>query len=177
MKDSIYQRQFDAANDGGCVVSSVSVTGTGTINTTIEDPEKGVYHWYLTLNLADTSPLRTVTLDSQPTNYPQATLIIKSQPPCTDPHEVEVTIPTRGTPTASELIDYFVSEGMARYVYADGGFGCRWWCRIALQKLEEKGWVEKGAENKYVAVQQECAHRDPERFPTFLKKGIFMDKD
>ena len=176
MKDSIYKRQYDSANDGNRAVTAIVVTGTGTINTTIEDPEKGVYHWYLTLNLADTSPPRTVTLDSQPTNYPEATLIIKSQAPCADPHKVEVVIPTVNAPTASQIIDYMVSEGMARYVYADGGFGCRWWCRVALQKLEEKGWVEKGAEDRYVAVQKECAEKDPERFPTCLKKGVFKDK-
>ena len=176
MKDSIYKRQFDAATDGELVVSSVVVTGTGTINTTIEEPDKGCFHWYLTLTLADTSPPRTVTLDSQPTNYPEATLIIKSQPPCTDPRRVEVPIPTLNAPTASQLIEFLISEGMARYVYADGGFGCRWWCQVALQKLEARGWVEKGAEDKYVAVQKECAEKDPERFPTFLKKGTFVDK-
>ena len=175
MKDSVYKRQFDVAHDGPQIVSSVAVTGTGTVSTTVDDADKGFYHWYLTLNLA-TEPARTVTLDSQPTNYPEATLIIKSQPPCTDPSKVEVTIPTVGAPLASELIDYLISEGLARYVYADGGFGCRWWCRVALQKLEEKGWIEKGAEDQYVALQKECAERDPDRFPTFLKKGTFMGK-
>ncbi|KAI0705982.1 hypothetical protein C8T65DRAFT_740707 [Cerioporus squamosus] len=180
MKDSIYKRQFDDARDGSLVVISVAVTGTGTVSTTVDDADKGFYHWYLTLNLDTgtdtTAPTRTITLDSQPTNYPEATMIIKSQPPCADPSKVEITIPTVGAPQASELIDYLISEGMARYVYADGGFGCRWWCRVALQKLETKGWVEKGAEDKYVALQQECAERDPGRFPPFLKKGTFMDK-
>ncbi len=178
MKDSIYKRQFEGARDGSLVVTSVAVTGTGTVSTTVDDANKGVYHWYLTLNLDTntTPPARTITLDSQPTNYPEATLIIKSQPPCADPRKVEVTIPTIGAPQASELIDYLISEGMARYVYADGGFGCRWWCRVALQKLEAKGWVQKGAEDQYVALQKACAERDPDRFPTFLKTGTFMDK-
>ncbi|RPD76798.1 hypothetical protein L226DRAFT_532826 [Lentinus tigrinus ALCF2SS1-7] len=180
MKDSVYKRHLDISRDGSLVVSSIAVTGTGTVSTTVDDADKGFYHWFLTLNLAtepETSPARTITLDSQPTIYPEATLIIKSQPPCADPSKVEVTIPTIGAPQASELIDYLISEGMARYVYADGGFGCRWWCRVALQKLEAKGWVERGAEDKYVALQQECAERDPDRFPTFLKKGMFMEKD
>ena len=181
MKDSIYKRQFDATHDGPLPVSHISVTGTGTLSTVLDDANKGFYHWYLSLhlffpNVPDDANARTVTLDSQPTNYPEATLIIKSAPPCTDPHKVEVTMPTIGSPTASEVLDYLVEEGLARYVYAEGGFGCRWWCRVALQKLEAKGWVEKGAEENYVQLQQEYAERDPERFPTYLKKGTFMPK-
>ena len=179
MKDSIYKRQFDAIHDGPLPVSHISVTGTGTLSTVLDDGDKGVYHWYLTLHLQD-SPAeglaRTVTLDSQPTNYPEATLIVKSAPPCADPHKVEVTVPTLGDPTASDILDYLVEEGLARYVYAEGGFGCRWWCRIALQKLEAKGWVAVGAEDKYVELQRGCAERDPERFPNYLKKGTFMPK-
>nr|VWO96019.1 Uncharacterized protein [Ganoderma boninense] len=179
MKDSIYKRQFDATHDGHLPVSHISVTGTGTLSTVLDDEGKGVYHWYLTLHLSPEDPTgdpRTVTLDSQPTNYPEATLIIKSAPPCTDPHKVEVTVPMLGGPTASEVVEFLVEEGLARYVYAEGGFGCRWWCRVALQKLEAKGWVESGAEDKYVELQRECAERDPDRFPNDLKKGTFMPK-
>ena len=181
MKDSIYKRQFDATHDGPLPVSHISVTGTGTLSTVLDDTDKGFYHWYLTPHLSSPNvpgdaDARTVTLDSQSTNYPEATLIVKSAPPCADPHKVEVTVPTIGYPTASEVLDYLVEEGLARYVYAEGGFGCRWWCRVALQKLEVKSWVEKGAEEKYVQLQQECAERDPERFPTYLKKGTFMPK-
>ncbi|KAI1795408.1 hypothetical protein LXA43DRAFT_992662, partial [Ganoderma leucocontextum] len=176
MKDSIYKRQFDAAQDGPLPVSHISVIGTGTLSTVLDDGGKGVYHWYLTLHLSPPDPegpARTVTLDSQPTNYPEATLIAKSARPCADPHKVEMTVPTLDSPTASEVLEYLVEEGLARYVYAEGGFGCRWWCRVALQKLEAKGWVEGGAEDKYVELQRECAERDPERFPNFLKKGTF----
>ncbi|PIL26222.1 hypothetical protein GSI_11977 [Ganoderma sinense ZZ0214-1] len=180
MKDSIYKRQFDATHDAPLPVSHISVTGTGTVSTVLEEDGKGFYHWYLTLHLSPQDPTgdaRTVTLDSQPTNYPEATLIVKSAPPCTDPHKVEVTVPMLGGPTASEVVEYLVEKGLARYVYAEGGFGCRWWCRVALQKLEAKGWVESGAEDKYVELQRECAERDPERFPTYLKRGTFMPKD
>jgi len=56
----------------------------------------------------------------------------------------EVAVSSSNPITVRALVNMLVSSGLTRYKFDDQGQGCRWWCEVVMQKLEDSGYVEEG---------------------------------
>jgi hypothetical protein len=135
-------------------VTKIVVIGTVAEYSTACDggSELAVYfHWQLFLPLRE-FPTQSVVLDMTPGGLDGTTGILMAstqnalQPHYSDPniltHEVAVT--SSSQITVQGLVDKLISKGLTRYMFNGQGMGCRWWCEVVMQMLEDDGYVEEG---------------------------------
>ncbi|EIW54935.1 uncharacterized protein TRAVEDRAFT_51070 [Trametes versicolor FP-101664 SS1] len=161
-------------------ISEIIVTASGSVNTTVNEPN--VFHWqlYLALDEAPDSSApdtKSVLIDMIPANPPTGTMYLSSlstrgldaQP------KIELAISTSGTPppTVQRLVDLFFENGMARYKFDDSGSGCLHWLMTGMQHLEDAGLVEPGASERLRAFHREQVKLHPERHPMPVRQGTF----
>ncbi|OJT12121.1 hypothetical protein TRAPUB_11346 [Trametes pubescens] len=164
-------------------VTEILVIASGTINTTVNEPN--VFHWQLYLLLEPDDPMsesatssQSVLMDMIPTDPPTGTLYLASPAARgldADP-KVELAIATAGSgapPTVQDLIDLFVAKGMDRYKFDDSGSGCLHWLMTGIQHLEDAGLVEPGASESLRTFHREQVKQHPERHPMPIRRGIF----
>lgn len=156
------------------------MTASGTVMTTVNEPN--VFHWqlYLVLDEAPDSPTpntKSVLIDMIPANPPTGTMYLSSlstrgldaQP------KIELAISTSRTrpPTVQQLVNLFLEKGMARYKFDDSGSGCLHWLMTGMQHLEDAGLVEPGASELLRAFHREQVELHPERHPMPIRHGTF----
>ncbi|KAH9855701.1 hypothetical protein C2E23DRAFT_596631 [Lenzites betulinus] len=166
-------------------VTEILVIASGTINTTVNEPN--VFHWQLYLLLEPDVPTagsatssQSVLIDMIPTDPPTGTLYLASQAARgldADPKvEFAIATATAGSdspPTVQDLIDLFVAKGMNRYKFDDSGSGCLHWLMTGIQHLEDAGLVELGASSRLRAFHHKQVEQHPERHPMPIRRGTF----
>ncbi|KAI0355883.1 hypothetical protein OH77DRAFT_1478764 [Trametes cingulata] len=165
-------------------VSTMLVTASGTINTTVNEPN--VFHWQLYLLLSPSESATTATtatntrsvlVDMIPANPPVGTIYVASKDTKGLDAEPKVELPlaTAGSPlpTVQQLLDLLIEKGMDRYKFDETGSGCLHWIITAIQNLEEAGVLEEGASEKLREFHREQVELHPERHPMPIRKGTF----
>jgi len=161
-------------------LAKIVVTGTVAEYSTTFDggDELAVYfHWHFILHLRE-FPHQSVVLDMTPGGLDGNTGILMAssqntlQPACSDRCLLtrEFTIQGSSQVTVQGLIDKLTSEGLTRYRYNDQGMGCRWWCEVVIQKLEDDGYVEEGT---VTGLDQWWSNANDPRVPSAKIKGSF----
>lgn len=162
-------------------ILEIIVTASGTVNTTVNEPN--VFHWqlYLVLDEAPNSSApntKSVLIDMIPANPPTGTMYLSSLSTRgldTQP-KIELAMSTSGTPPPTvqrRLVDLFLENGMARYKFDDSGSGCLHWLMTGMQHLEDAGIVEPRASERLRAFHGEQVELHPERHPMPIRQGTF----
>lgn len=172
---TVYDRDLQPA-DKDRVITQITVTSSGSVQTVSDMPN--IYHWHLYLLLGapnGVSNSQSVLFDMIPTMPPTGTLIISSKitPQSQSPHKIELPIRTVGEPVLSQFIDFFISNRMDRYQFDESGSGCLYWVMVAIEKLENAQMIEAGASSMLRTLHNEQAILHPERHPMPLRKGQY----
>ena len=181
MFDKTLWVKLDKGHSDATVTKAI-VTGTAAEYPTTFDggSELAVYfHWHLSLHLRE-FPAQTTALDMTPGGLDgntgilmastQATLWPAGSDGCLLTREY--TVQSSSQITVQGLVDKLTSEGLTRYRFNDQGMGCRWWCEVVMQKLEDVGYVEKGTVTDLDRWWLNSAAKDP-RIPSATIKGSF----
>jgi len=160
-------------------VTKILVTGTATEYPTTFDGAGGLavyFHWQLFLHLRE-FPAQGVVMDMTPGADGRTGLLmvsskvgLRSASQVFRSHEVKVL--GSNPITVQGLVDELTSGGLTRYRFNDQGMGCRWWCEVSMQKLEDNGYVEEGTVADLDQWWLDCAAHDP-RIPSAKIKGSF----
>ena len=84
----------------------------------------------------------------------------------------EVEVSSSNQIAVGELVDLLTSAGLAHYRFEEGGMGCRWWCTVVMQKLEEYAYVGGGTVTDLVKWWSDLAAQDSRVLSTEVK-GTF----
>lgn len=82
---------------------------------------------------------------------------------------------TESTFTAKQVVEYVIHE-KKRYQYTydkKTGSGCRYWCNVVVQDLEELGLLPPGSASGMVEWGDGVARSDPEWMPEKAVEGTF----
>ncbi|KAA1477861.1 hypothetical protein DENSPDRAFT_625927 [Dentipellis sp. KUC8613] len=179
---TIYTKQFDST-DNDRPVSQILVYASGNISTAQDLPD--IWHWQLHLlpsadpraQDSDNPPTRTIVLDMIPAVSPTGTLCILSKAPTELPLHLPTSASLAFAPltaiTVRHIVDLFLSKGMDRYTYNERYTGCVFWVRTAVERLQDAGWVEGGAAEKFDAFYKEQAALRPGNFEEPFGRGEF----
>ncbi len=176
---SVYQRSFNPA-DRTRQVHSVTVTASGSVNTSTGSSGENYFHWriYLTLLPANPPPgsgSQSVLLDMIPTNPPVATLCISSKENAgsTARQKIELELQPLDGLTVGHVIDLFIDNNMHRYKFDSTGSGCLFWTMTAVDLLQQHKYIESQAVDKLNHFHTTQAALHPERHPLPLRQGTF----
>ncbi|KAI0370628.1 hypothetical protein BV20DRAFT_288977 [Pilatotrama ljubarskyi] len=179
MPSTVYDKPLLQA-DRQRTVNSILITASGTINTTLNEPN--VFHWQLYMLLSPSEPAvltktQSVVVDMIPANPPVGTVYVASKESTgldAEP-KVELSIATAGSPlpTIQQLLDLLIEKGVDRYMFDETGSGCLHWIITAVEQLEGAGLVEPAASAKLRDFHREQVKQHPERHPMPIRKGTF----
>ncbi|KAH9854596.1 hypothetical protein C2E23DRAFT_817145 [Lenzites betulinus] len=173
---TIYDKSL-LPTDRDRTIAQVVLTASGTVITTLNEPN--VFHWQFYLPLSTpatpTTTTQAVVVDMIPVNPPTGCLLVSStlEPACSAPTKIELPLAVVGSPTVKQFISIFQEKGMDRYKFDGTGSGCLWWVMTGVHHLEDAGLVEAGASLKLEQFHREHAESHPERHPMPLRKGEF----
>ncbi|KAI0668280.1 hypothetical protein C8Q78DRAFT_980585 [Trametes maxima] len=166
--------------DRSRVVAEILVTASGTINTSVNEPN--VFHWQLYLplegSLPDSSPsTQSVLIDMIPANPPTGVMYLASRESRglqADPKiELPILAASEPPPTVQQIVDLLLGKGMDRYKFDESGSGCLHWLMTGVRHLEDAGLVEHGASDKLSTFHREQVKLHPERHPMPIRRGEF----
>jgi len=137
------------------------------------------FHWQFYLHLRE-FPTESVVLDTTPGGLDGNTgiLMVSAQNTLRATYEDrnllirEVAILSSSQVTVQGLVDLLTSRGLTRYKFNAEGKGCRWWCEVIMQMLEDEGYVENGIVTDLDRWWVNTAAGD-QRVPSTKIKGSF----